>query len=609
MTHYPETREKSGRRSRYWLTVAAAAAAVAGTALTAATATAATTASTATTRTAAVSPPHVSPPPAGTVQYAVGKKACTQTARPGAATCDSEIRIEVPAPLAAKDHAQRYVVGAGAKGNGTIGPAGGLTPQDLTTAYNLHTGGSGQTVGIVDAYNDPTINADLQTFDAQYGLAACSEGNGCLRVVNQSGNATPLPANDSSGWSVEESLDVETVHSVCPSCRIILVEANSNGNGDLGAAENAAVGLGANEVSNSYGEPEDGSSAAYQADFNHPGTVITASAGDDGYYFYDDLDGISQPSIPSAYNTAVSVGGTSLFLDQGGHRQSESVWNDNGPADYFEQAFERPLGAGGGGCSTLFTARAWQTSLSTWNSTGCGSKRLDNDVSADADYLTGFDVYDSDNCGDACYPAPGWFTVGGTSLSSPIIAAAYALAGGAHGVSYPALTLYGHRNQAYDVATGGNGWCDGEGAAQCTNPNSRGDGVLDCAYTAAGAVAAGDRACDALAGYDGPTGVGTPNGSGVFDKTGPAVDITGPVKTGQGDSATFTAKIFDPFPGGIVDRYVWNWGDGTANTTTFTGHPTASHTYKTTGNHKITVTITDNYGATGSATHEVAVNK
>ena len=107
----------------------------------------------------------------------------------------------------------------------------------------------------MDAYNDPNINADLQTFDAQYGLATCSEANGCLRVVNQTGNATPLPANDSSGWSVEESLDVETVHSVCQSCRIILVEANSNGNGDLGTAENTAVGLGANEVSNSSGNP------------------------------------------------------------------------------------------------------------------------------------------------------------------------------------------------------------------------------------------------------------------------------------------------------------------------------------------------------------------
>ena len=138
------------------------------------------------------------------------------------------------------------------------------------------------------------------------------------------------------------------------------------------------------------------------------------------------------------------------------------------------------------------------------------------------------------------------------------------------------------------------------------NPNSLGDGALDCAYTAAGAVAAGDRACDALVGYDGPTGVGTPSGNALFDKTRPAVDITGPVKTDKGDSVTFTAKAIDPFPGGFAVHYVWNWGDGTATTT---DHP--SHPYKTTGIHTITVTVTvtDNYLGTGAATRDVTVDK
>lgn len=613
MTHYPKIREKSGRGSRYWLTVAAVAAAVAGSGLTAATATAATTVSAATaTSHAAAATSHAvvaSPPAAGTVRYAVGKSACPQTRRKGTATCDAIVRVNVSAAQAAKDKAHKYVVGAGvgAKGNATIGLAGGLTPADLGTAYDLKTtGGSGQTVGIVDAYNDPNINADLQSFDSHYGLATCDEANGCLRVVNQSGATTPLPENDESGWSVEETLDVETVHSVCQSCKIILVEGNSNGNSDLGAAEDEAVRLGADEVSNSFGEIEDGSDAAYQSDFNHPGTVITASAGDDGYYSFDDLEQVNQPSIPAAYNTTVSVGGTSLDLNQTGGRQSESVWNDNGPRDRYEMAFERSLGAGGGGCSHLFTAREWQKSLAGWGSTGCGSGRLDNDVSADADYLTGFDIYDSYNCGDPCSPAPGWFTVGGTSLSSPIIAAAYALAGGAHGVNYPALTLYGHKEQAYDVTTGGNGWCEGQGASQCPDPNLQGYGVVDCAYTAAGAVAVGDRACDALSGYDGPTGVGAPNGKAMFDKTGPAVDITGPDTAIKGDSVTFKAKVTDPFPGGVAEHYEWHWGDGDSSATT-TG--SASHTYKTTGTHKISVTVTDNYLATGTATHEVTVHK
>jgi subtilase family serine protease len=606
MTHYRKMREKSGRGSRYWLTVTAAAVAVAGSALTAATLTAAE--ASATTTAASSHPAWTTGPTApkpGTVMYAIGRRACAQTARKGIATCDADIRVEVPAATAGQDGAQRFVVGDGATGKGTIGPAGGLTPGDLGTAYGLNeSGGSGQTVGIVDAYNDPNIAADLTTFDTEYGLPACTTGNGCLRVVNQDGGTTP-PGNDESGWSVEESLDVEAVHSVCHSCHIILVEANSNGNADLGAAEDEAVALHANEVSNSYGESEAGSSTAYQNDFNHPGTVITASAGDDGYYSYDQFGATDAPSIPAAYNTTVSVGGTSLFLNQNGGRQSESVWNDNGPKDYYERLFGGAFGAGGGGCSNLFSARDWQKSLAGWPSTGCGNGRLDNDVAADADYLTGFDIYDSYACDEGC--DTGWLTIGGTSLSSPIIAAAFALSGGAHGVNYPALTLYGHKAQAYDVTTGGNGYCDGQGAAGCGDPNNPEVGVVDCDYTANGTVNVGDRACDALGGYDGPTGVGTPNGSTMFSKTGPLVDINGPATVTSGHSATFKAVVADPFPGGFATSYKWNWGDGSSSTTSTAS---ASHTYKTGGvTHTITVTVTDNYLATGSATHQVKVSK
>jgi hypothetical protein len=157
------------------------------------------------------------------------------------------------------------------------------------------------------------------------------------------------------------------------------------------------------------------------------------------------------------------------------------------------------------------------------------------------------------------------------------------------------------------VTAGGNGWCDGQGAAQCPDPNEQGLGALDCAYTAGGAVAAGDRACDALAGYDGPTGVGTPNGSGMFAKTGPSVDVSGPSVVTQGHGATFHAKAIDPFPGGFAERYVWKWGDG-ASTTTTTG--SASHVFKNGGvTRTVTVTVTDNYGATGSGTHPVKVGK
>jgi hypothetical protein len=588
MRHFLENKEKKGR-PRYWLTVAAVAAAIAGSGITAATATATTTAAVKAAR-----------PAANTILWAVGQRACTAPARPGRATCDAVIRRIVSRGTTG---AKAFRVGP----KGTIGPGGGLTPGDLGTAYGLKTtGGKGQTVAIVDAYNDPDINADLQTFDSQYSLSACSTGNHCLKVVNETGGSTP-PADDTSGWSSEESLDVETVHSVCQGCKIILVEATTPDTSDLATAEDTAVSMGATEVTNSYGEPEVYGDPAYEAAFNHPGIVITASAGDDGYYSYDDLDYVNVPGIPAAYNTTVSVGGTSLFLNQTGGRQSESVWNDNGDRDYFQQAFAGPLGAGGGGCSTLFSAPKWQTALSGWGSTGCGKERLDNDVSAVADYLTGFDVYDSDTCGASCVPSAGWYTIGGTSLSSPLIAAAWALAGGAHGVSYPALTLYGHAKQAYDVTTGGNGWCSGQGASQCPDPNLLGDGVLDCAYTAAGAVAVGDRACDALTGYDGPTGVGTPNGDIIFAKAGPSVAVAGPASVTSHVTATYKVATTDPFPGGAIVHYRWNWGDGTTSSTTVNS---AKHAYTTYGvTRSITVTVTDVYGATGSATHKVKIIK
>jgi subtilase family serine protease len=584
MRHYLGNKEKKGR-PRYWLTVAAVAAAVAGSAITAASATAAT---------APASAAHaVTQPAPDSTHYAIGERACAAAKSSGQAICDALIRKTVSADTKG---AKPFKVGPA----GTIGPAGGLTPGDLASAYNLYTtGGAGQTVAIVDAYNDPNIAADLATFDTHYGLPACTETNGCLNVVSETGSST-LPPND-SGWAVEESLDVETVHSVCHSCKIYLVEATTNENVDLGAAEDEAVSLGADEVTNSFGEPESGSNSTFQAAFNHPRVVITASAGDDGYYDFDDLSAVNQPGIPSAYNTVVSVGGTSLNLNQSGGRQSETVWNDNGPRDYYQSIEDGfAFGAGGGGCSTLFGAQPWQTALSNWSSTGCGTKRLANDVSAVADYLTGFDVYDS-------FDEDGWLTVGGTSLSSPLIASAWALAGGAHGVTYPALNLYGHRSLAYDVTTGGNGWCDGQGASECGNPNLLGDGLVDCDYSASGAVAPGDRACDALSGYDGPTGVGTPNGDTLFTRAAPTAAISGDKTVTRGTSVKFTAATTDPFPAGKIVKYVWHWGDGTSSTTT---SASASHTYKTSGvTRTITLDVTDNYGATASATHMVKVNK
>jgi subtilase family serine protease len=399
-----------------------------------------------------------------------------------------------------------------------LGPAGGLTPGDLASAYGFtSTAASSQTVAIVDAYNDPDIGTDLNGFDSQYHLASCTTGNHCLKVVGQTGGA--VPGNDTTGWSVEESLDVEAVHSVCQKCKIILVEATSPSTGNLATAVQEAYKLGAKEISNSYGGPEDESAptAAQAADYNHKGIVITASSGDDGYYDFDQEADVNVPNTPAALPTVVAVGGTSLILGQTGKRTSETVWNDNGPRDVYERVLGEALGAGGGGCSTKYTAQSWQTKVSTWKATGCGTKRLVADVSAVADPETGFDVYDTDHCGSSCV-SDNWTTIGGTSLASPVIAAMWALAGGADGVAYPASTLYKHLGSAdlYDVTVGGNGYCDGLGASECGDPNTLGIGLVDCDYNRSGALASGLAACDATKGYDGPSGVGTPNGLKAF---------------------------------------------------------------------------------------------
>ena len=550
--------------------------------------------------------------------YAIGKRVCALPKKHTSlvAHCDAMVRVLVKAGTKG---AQAFVPAAGAIGAGTLGPNNGLTPSDLATAYGIDPSlGSTQTVAIVDAYNDPNINTDLQTFDTQYGLSTCSTGNGCLTVVNQTGG-TMLPASDTSGWSVEESLDVEAVRAVCQGCKILLVEANSPTNSDLGTAENYAAAH-ANEVSNSFGEPEAGTDSTFQAAFNHTGVVIAASAGDDGYYSYDqwvNFANANQPNIPAAYPTVVAVGGTSLNLGQDATRQSETVWNDNGPQDFWEFNFGVPIGAGGGGCSTMFTAPGWQSSEAVWASTACGSNRLVADVSAVGDPLTGFDVRDTYDCGAICesYGVPGWVTIGGTSLSSPLIAGMYALAGGAKGIPYPALTAYAHIANAYDVTVGGNGWCDGIGAAGCANPNSPGE-ALDCAYTAnGGAVAAGDRACDALKGFDGPTGVGTPNGSTVgaphtpklFTRAAPAVVISGPTSVTHNVSSMWSATATDPFPGGTVNHFTWNWGDGTANTVMTTG-AAVSHTYTTAGPFTITLTVKDNYNVVAVKTLNITAS-
>ena len=334
-------------------------------------------------------------------------------------------------------------------------PAGGYGPPDLQSAYALPSGtaGAGQTVAIVDAYDDNKAEADLATYRSTYGLPACTTANGCFKKVNQSGVQGSYPSNNQS-WAVEISLDLDMVSAACPQCHILLVEASSNANANLYAAEDTAARLGANEISNSYGGSESSSDPSTNAHYNHPGVAITVSSGDGGY-------GVEYPAA-SPYVTA--VGGTTLKKATNARGWTESAWS-----------------GAGSGCSAYEAKQAWQTD------TGC-SKRTVADVSAVADPNSGVNVYDS-NCSGLdkilgnCFS--GWGVVGGTSASSPIIASVYALAGNASSVTYGSFP-YSHATSLNDVTSGSNGSC--------------GDSYL----------------CTSGPGFDGPTGLGTPNGVGGF---------------------------------------------------------------------------------------------
>ena len=501
----------------------------------------------------------------------------------------------------------------------TTGPAGGYTPADLAAAYgfNPSVGGAGQTVAIVDAFDDPHALSDLNHFNLHYGIAA--ETTTSFRKVNQLGAAvTAGHPQPSYGWAGEISLDIEAVRAVCRKCRILLVEANSDQGADLAASVNMAVKLGATEVSNSYGGPESMADTSFAGAFNHPGVVVTASTGDAGWYDWDNANqtgGSSDdmPNVPAALSTVVAVGGTTLRLNTAGARSSEVVWDGDGPEDLGVAS-----GASGGGCSLRFSAPPWQRTAANYARTGCGTKRQAGDVAAVADPYTGFDVYNTYGTD----PTSPWARTGGTSLSSPLVAAMWALAGGAGGVHYPTQSLYENfrynHTRLYDVVSGGNGFCGGDTLPTCSlvvknayqepsgNPNMLGAGHIDCGFAASGSsYVTNHNQCDAAVGYDGPSGVGAPATSSAFKSSRLIVAIKAPAVRVH-LSATFATTLSEPIVGAHATKYVWTWGDTTTTTTTATS---AAHVFATIGTYAVGVTVTDSLGRTAHASVAVAVTK
>jgi hypothetical protein len=347
-------------------------------------------------------------------------------------------------------------VNAAAAGTPAAAPKG-WSPQDLEAAYRLPVSrGAGQTVALSEAYSTPHLAADLARYRRQYGLPPCTQASGCLRIVNQAGRPAPLPASGvPAGWDVETMLDVSMVSAACPHCKILIVEASSPSFGDMAASERTAGRLGAQVISNSYGAPESGFTQAYARSYRLPGHTIVASAGDTGF---------GPANFPANLASVTAVGGTRLARAATRRGWRETVWNT-------------PDAAGGAsGCSAWVPKPPWQ------HDAHCEMRTV-ADVAAVA---AGVPVYDQN--------AGGWLTLGGTSVAAPLIAGIYGLAGNA--ASIPLGYLYRHPASLFDVTAGGN--------------------VLHFGRHIVGNTCGGDYLCHAKPGYDAPTGLGTPDGTGAF---------------------------------------------------------------------------------------------
>jgi subtilase family serine protease len=301
----------------------------------------------------------------------------------------------------------------------------GLSPAQIIAAYNYSTSsgaGAGKTIAIVDAYDDPNAESDLAAFSQQYGLPQCTTANGCFSKVNQTGG-TSYPRKD-AGWALEISLDVQWAHAIAPGAKILLVESSTNSFANLLAAEDYAKGH-AGYVSNSWGASEFSSESSYDSHFATPSGNVSffVSSGDSG----------TPAQYPSASPNVISVGGTTLHFDGSGNFSSETGWSGSG-----------------GGCSAYETATSAQAIFSQYANVNCNGKRATPDVSLDADPASGVSVYDT-----VRYQGQmGWFTVGGTSASSPMWAARSADSSAS---VVNSAYVYGNSITYRDILTGNNG--------------------------------------------------------------------------------------------------------------------------------------------------------
>jgi subtilase family serine protease len=301
----------------------------------------------------------------------------------------------------------------------------GFGATDLEKAYNLPTAITGKpTVALIDAYGYATLEADLAVYRTQYGLPACTSASGCLKIVNQTGAATPLPGPPpaSDDWTLETALDVDMASAACPTCNLIVVQATDDTGGGLEMGQAIAVSLGATVISNSWGGPEQPGQSldTVETYFAQPGVAIFVAAGDAGYD-----DGGSGPDYPGTSAHTISVGGTHLVKDTSTRGWTETAWS-----------------AGGSACSLSVAKPAYQTNAS------CNFKAT-TDISAVGDPQTGVAMYNSKD--------GGWQVIGGTSAAAPLVAAIFAATG--NGGETSGAFVMTNAAKLYDVTSGTNGTC------------------------------------------------------------------------------------------------------------------------------------------------------
>ncbi len=350
-----------------------------------------------------------------------------------------------------------------------------LTPAQIHTAYALpQRGARAQTIAIISAYDDPHVEADLAAYDKHFGLRACTTQNRCLHKLNQDGKPSPLPIPDADAtggmWNTESALGTEIAHAVCQSCSIMLVEATDAIKIDFSQAVAAAAAAGARTIVTTFVPTEDVADSDFARYYSNPRAAVVAATG-------DALPGIDwgytgELNFPSSLPNVLAVGGTQLRT---GRRAGEQAWKGTVS-----------------GCSLYFHPASWQTNATAKKA--CGTQRAGADIAAMA---TPGAIVHITGSGQSGGP---WFAATGTSLAAPIIGGVIGLAGSVGGHESQMLYQRARSDPGafHDIVRGAN-------AANCPSP-----------------------ICKAGPGWDGPTGLGTPNGLEAFLPGGPKLATHNP---------------------------------------------------------------------------------